>query len=338
MDRSRKLVGIAVPDERPLAGRLVGSMFILGAVVTTLLPLLPGVAGKILTPTFPIAIGALVWGIAAVRWVDWTRAPGWVIHLSVFCGALAAAVATSDTGGADSPARFLLMLVLVFAAYFFGAREAWPYLGLVLILAALPFAYDSGALAFGLAGELLIVAPCYWLLAFLLITGKSGMIALRTRADALAREDPLTGLPNRRALLEAMGPGGDRRHDDDRIGLLMLDIDDFKKINTSLGHPGGDRALVGVADCLRRTCRAGDLPARLGGDEFAILVRGVRPEGMAILAERLLATIRAGGSVRVSAGWVVGNGDTEQMLADVDEVLAEAKRRGKDRALCGVSS
>ena len=138
------------------------------------------------------------------------------------------------------------------------------------------------ALDAGLLGELLIVAPCYWLLAFLLITGKRGMITLRSRADTLARQDPLTGLANRRALLEAMhGLSG-------RIGLLMLDVDDFKAINTRFGHPGGDRALVTVADCLRRTCRAGDLPARLGGDEFAILVRGVDPDGMAKLAERVL--------------------------------------------------
>ena len=174
----------------------------------------------------------------ALRRVDWVHAPGWVIHVSVFGGALAAAVATHDTGGAGSPARFLLMLVLVFAAYFFPAREAWPYLGIVLLLAALPFAYDGGALDAGLLGELLIVAPCYWLLAFLLITGKRGMITLRSRADTLARQDPLTGLANRRALLEAMhGLSG-------RIGLLMLDVDDFKATNTRFGHPGGDRALV----------------------------------------------------------------------------------------------
>ena len=73
---------------------------------------------------------------ASSRCAAWTglHAPGWVIHVSTVGGALAAAVATHDTGGAGSPARFLLMLVLVFAAYFFPAREAWPYLGVVLVL------------------------------------------------------------------------------------------------------------------------------------------------------------------------------------------------------------
>jgi diguanylate cyclase (GGDEF)-like protein len=327
VESPRRPIGIAVADERPLAGRIVGWMFIVGAVVTTLLPLLPGAHGQVLTPTLPIGVAAFVWGIVALRRIDWRGAPGWVIHVATGLGAAAAAVAVHDTGGAGSPARFLLMLVLVFAAYFFPAREAWPYLGAVLVLHGLPFAYDGSALERGLLGELLIVAPCYWLLAFLLISGKRGMVALRSRADTLARQDPLTGLANRRALMEAMnsisGP----------VGLLMLDVDDFKATNTRFGHPGGDRALVSVADCLRRNCRNDDLPARLGGDEFAVLARGVDPAGMESLAQRLLTDVRASATVRISAGWAVASGGCERLLNDADQALAAAKRSGKDRAL-----
>jgi diguanylate cyclase (GGDEF)-like protein len=327
MEVSQRPIGIAVVDERPLAGRLVGWMFVVGAIVTTLLPLLPGAKGEVVTPTLPIGIGAFIWGVVALRRFDWTSAPGWVIHISATGGALAAAVATHDTGGAHSPARFLLMLVLVFAGYFFPSREAWPYLAMVLILHGLPFAYDGEALEAGLLGELLIVAPCYWLLAFLLITGKRGMITLRSHADTLARQDPLTGLANRRALLEAM-------HEvNGRVGLLMLDIDDFKATNTRFGHPGGDRALVAIADCLRRSCRSGDLPARLGGDEFAVLVRGVDTAGMEALAERVLNEVRTTSSVRISAGWVECGQGTDRLLIEADQALAAAKRSGKDRAL-----
>ena len=127
-------------DERPLAGRIVGWMFIVGAVVTTLLPLLPGADGKVLTPTLPIGIAAFVWGLFAAFKVDWRSAPGWIMHLSTVLGALSIAVATHDTGGADSPARLLIMLVLVFASYYFPAREAWPYLPLILALHELPLA------------------------------------------------------------------------------------------------------------------------------------------------------------------------------------------------------
>src|SRR5689334_8307435 len=321
-----RLIGVEVVDERPLAGRLVGWMFVMGSIVTTLLPLLPGVDGAVVTPTLPVGVAAGIWGVVCLRRVDWTNAPGWLGHLGPAAGALCAAIATHDNGGASSPARFLLMLVVVYAAYFFPAREAWPYLGLVLVLHALPFAYDPRAVSEGLLGELLIVGPCYWLLAFLLINGKRGMVALRAHADDLARRDPLTGLANRRALLECASRPG-------RFGLLLLDVDDFKRFNTEHGHPGGDRALVGVADSLRRAVRAGDLPARLGGDEFAVLVAGATPAGMEALAERVMDTVRADGPARVSAGWAVGECGADALLLAADRALADAKRAGKDRAL-----
>jgi diguanylate cyclase (GGDEF)-like protein len=218
------------------------------------------------------------------------------------------------------------MLVLVYAAYFFNPREAWPYLGLVVAVHALPLAYDPDT--HQLVGELLILAPCYWVLALLLIHGKHGMVSAQAHADALARQDPLTGLANRRALLEAI-----RAHAGRRVGLLMLDVDDFKGINTAYGHPGGDRALVLVADCLRGACREGDVASRLGGDEFAVLAPGIDDAGMEALATRLLARVRQQDTVRISAGFVVGPADAEQLLIDADGALAAAKRAGKDRAL-----
>ena len=187
MNSPRRVVGVAVVDERLLAGRLIGWMFIVGAIVTTLLPLFPGATGEVVTPTLPIGIAAFVWGIVAISAIRWRTAPGWVMHASLVLGGLAIAVATHDTGGAQSPARLLTMLVLVFAAYFFRTPEAWPYLGFTLALHELPLAYDSRALDSGLLGELLIVGPCYWLLAWLLISGKRGMIELRVRADELAQ-------------------------------------------------------------------------------------------------------------------------------------------------------
>src|SRR3954451_20986589 len=120
------LIGVHVTDERPLAGRLVGWMFVMGSIVTTLLPLLPGVEGSVVTPTLPLGVAAGLWGVACLCRVDWRAAPGRLAHMGPSAGALCAAVATHDNGGATSPARFLLMLVVVYAGYFFPARETGP--------------------------------------------------------------------------------------------------------------------------------------------------------------------------------------------------------------------
>jgi diguanylate cyclase (GGDEF)-like protein len=340
MDRWSRLIGVDVADERELAGKVVGWMFVMSTIVALVLPLIPGVEGKAITPTTPIAGVALVFGVVALRRIRWANVAGGVIHGAVLAGALGIAIATSDNGGANSPARFLLMLVLVFSGYFFPGREAWPYLGLVLFLHALPLVYDRHAVDDGLLGELLVVTPCYCLLMFLLVSGKRGMVELRARADDLARRDPLTGLANRRALLESIGAGPARRAGD-QLGLLLLDVDDFKLANTLHGHPGGDRALRFVALSLRSLARESDLPARLGGDEFALLVHGATPDGMDALAQRILETVRAsddslglpGFVLRVSAGWALGEPDADALLAAADAALLRAKRLGKNRAL-----
>jgi diguanylate cyclase (GGDEF)-like protein len=339
MERRDRLVGIAVSDERELAGRVLGWMFVLSTTVANVLPLLPGVDGDVFTPTTPVGIAALVFGVIALRRIRWGNVSGAAIHAAVLCGAVGIAITTSDNGGANSPARFLLMLVLVFTGYFFPGREAWPYIGVVLVLHALPLAYDPDAIDTGLLGELLVVTPCYWILMFLLVSGKRGMVELRRRADDLARRDPLTGLANRRARLEAadVGPG---RRAGDQLGLLLLDVDDFKLANTLHGHPGGDRALRYVALSLQSVARESDLPARLGGDEFAVLVRGATPDGMHALAERVLETVRAsdgalglpGFVLRVSVGWALDEPDSDALLAAADMALLRAKRSGKDRS------
>lgn len=332
MDVNRRIVGAAVPDERQLAGTLLGWMFIVGSLVTVVLPMLPGVDGVVISPTLTISLAALTWGVLAVRMVDWGTTPGWVLHVCTILGALGIAIAVADNGGAQSPARLLYMFTLVFASYFYPPREAWPYLGLVLGLHELPLAYDPHAISEGLLGDLLILVPCYGLLAFLLISGKRVMIELRARADELARTDELTGLANRRALIEAIDGAGGRARGE-RLGLLMLDVDDFKAVNTHHGHPGGDRALRFVADCLRGNCRVGDVPARLGGDEFAVLVPEIDEDGMEAFAQRVLEAVRASDLVRVSVGWAIADGSWRTLLRDADEALSAAKRGGKDRVL-----
>ncbi|GAA1513400.1 hypothetical protein GCM10009827_029970 [Dactylosporangium maewongense] len=120
-----------------------------------------------------------------------------------------------------------------------------------------------------------------------------------------------------------------------------LDLDGFKQVNDTLGHPAGDRVLVEAAGALRAAVRAGDLPARLGGDEFAVLLADVRDEREAVaVADRIIAGIVArvassGCPVRVgaSAGVVVRTPglDDETMFRLADAALYRSKAAGKGR-------
>ncbi|GAA3441857.1 putative bifunctional diguanylate cyclase/phosphodiesterase [Planomonospora venezuelensis] len=101
---------------------------------------------------------------------------------------------------------------------------------------------------------------------------------LSVRRDHQAMHDGLTGLPNRKMLVlrteEALAEA--RAREGERVGLLLLDLDRFKEVNDTLGHPVGDRLLQMVAHRLTHSVRPGDVVARLGGDEFAVLLPSVR--------------------------------------------------------------
>ncbi|MBV8687944.1 MAG: EAL domain-containing protein [Alphaproteobacteria bacterium] len=118
--------------------------------------------------------------------------------------------------------------------------------------------------------------------------------AVEDRARWNATHDPLTGLPNRLQFRERLGEAI-RRADADgsRVGLLHLDLDQFKRVNDELGHEGGDALLKTFAARLQGALRCVDTVARLGGDEFAIAVPGLRTDGEILpLLELLRARLR----------------------------------------------
>lgn len=122
------------------------------------------------------------------------------------------------------------------------------------------------------------------------------------------------------------------------LALLLIDLDDFKTVNDSLGHPAGDALLIKVARVLRTSTPAKDLVARLGGDEFAVLLRDVTPEQAASIAERILgklsSPIEIDGhelAVRASIGLAVATpeDDLNSLLRNADIAMYEAKNSGK---------
>ncbi|MEV2265764.1 putative bifunctional diguanylate cyclase/phosphodiesterase [Nonomuraea africana] len=115
---------------------------------------------------------------------------------------------------------------------------------------------------------------------------------LSMRRDHQAMHDELTGLPNRKMLIVSTEEALAEARHDERVGLFLIDLDRFKEVNDTMGHPVGDRLLQMVAHRLTHSVRPGDVVARLGGDEFAVLLPSIRDSHAAReVAARLRAAL-----------------------------------------------
>jgi diguanylate cyclase (GGDEF)-like protein len=160
-----------------------------------------------------------------------------------------------------------------------------------------------------------------------------------------AATDPLTGLPNRRYFDEfaALLTGG--RRAGDGVAVLMIDIDKFKGLNDTFGHPAGDQVLRSVAEAITGAVRDQDVPARIGGEEFAVLLRNPGPMDAVEVGERVRQAVRSldlgglgipGVSVSVGVANAVDPDEAIEALLDrADQALLRAKRAGRDRVIAG---
>ncbi|WP_233835607.1 diguanylate cyclase domain-containing protein [Paraburkholderia sp. ZP32-5] len=188
-------------------------------------------------------------------------------------------------------------------------------------------------------------------LLFCMLITALGMYAKRNRQLAgqshefehASLHDSLTGLPNRRRLLAALDEAAANARDGaapSRIAVLYVDLDGFKQVNDSFGHPAGDAFLTRVATCFRASVRKTDLVARIGGDEFAVLVRAFSNEmELADIARRLIGCVvfideqMEIGHVRASVGiasYPDAVGDHRRLVAAADEAMYQVKRDGKN--------
>ncbi len=158
--------------------------------------------------------------------------------------------------------------------------------------------------------------------------------------EAATSRDPLTGVANRRAFDQVLPQLCDLCHRTDTpFSLVILDLDHFKNVNDSHGHPFGDEVLQEVGKALMSVVRQDDVVARVGGEEFAVLLKGAVPNVARVVTERLRASVGElvfsieGAQVTASAGLAsLRPGETSGALYKrADELLYDAKRAGRDR-------
>ena len=174
-------------------------------------------------------------------------------------------------------------------------------------------------------------------------------IELHFQVRRQAVTDELTGLANHGRFQELLNAEIEQvRRYHHPIGLIMLDIDDFKAVNDTYGHPQGDAVLRHVARVLQENSRDADSPARYGGEELSLILPHTDLEGAHAIAERIRSAVEGlrvartdgRGLLRVTASLGVAastDGDKDALIADTDQALYEAKRSGKNRTVSAVA-
>ncbi len=179
-----------------------------------------------------------------------------------------------------------------------------------------------------------------------LVVQQAELLRLNEELETIARLDALTGLGNRLRLNEDLAQlAGRIERNGGTAGILLMDLDRFKRLNDTAGHLAGDAALRGVSDVLRRTSRVGDGLYRYGGEEFLVILHDCDETVLRSAGQRYVTAIEAAGMnhpdnppygvVTASAGAVALSQtncvDIDVALHEADEALYIAKARGRNR-------
>lgn len=247
---------------------------------------------------------------------------------------LAVIAATLLDGGARSPLVLLFAASLVFTANGFGRRGA-AVMGastiacyLVTVAKQSPGSWQAVLMV----SALIVIAATCILTAGRLLASLQEQERLTEELRIRAAHDGLTGCLNRSALIERLELEVTRAHREDRpLGLVMMDLDNFKAVNDNHGHVAGDELLAALGAELSSSIRPYDLVGRVGGDEFAIVAPSTSELELRDLADRVrrrLAAVGAAFSVDVSVGIAVLaiSEDARMLRQRADEALYLAKR------------
>lgn len=308
------------PRDAEGAARTLGSAVGLGALGGLIEAVL---LQRAVLPAIIVAAAVAAIGSQAPRLVG-VVAP-WTWAVVAVCGPPAAATLVLTGVWSAFAGSGMILYWLIYAASQFRARVAWS----VVVVAVIAM----GALS--AAGVGAVPAEAYSVFAGSAVFFVPMLLKQGARQDQLvaqlirtADEDALTRLGTRRALERRAEAAGDVP-----AGLVVLDVDDFKRVNDSFGHPAGDQVLAILAGIIRDVACPTDFAARLGGDEFSLLVEG-DPRAVAASAEGILARVRASPELRgtgttVSIGVAVGKAaDLPALYGAADVALYSSKASG----------
>jgi diguanylate cyclase (GGDEF)-like protein len=258
---------------------------------------------------------------------------------SLSCGWALAECAHLD-GGIDSPLLYLLLFPVIYAALAYRPR-AVVLCGISMLAQLVVVCATDHDITSSRSDLFMIAAVVVGMTALAVAASiyrddlqRSEALLLREIA-ALADTDGLTGCLNHRAFHEHLAVEIDRAVRYDRpLSLVVVDIDDFKAVNDTYGHPFGDDALVAVAAALQGELRRSDVVGRVGGDEFAIVLSDTAIDGAETHARRVTRTLdrRPEPRVGVSIGMAAldpAEPSAAQLLRDADRALYHVKDTGR---------
>jgi diguanylate cyclase (GGDEF)-like protein len=273
-------------DDGPLPDLTSGLMWSATGLLGALVLALPGSPRDHSLLALTLAGASVAWGLCEIHLAARNRSIALGPRALVTASTMPiVALALFATGGATSFLQPVMIFTALFISYFFPPRLAWPLMALFVYAYATPLFYDDQAIEVGyparLAMFVLAVAGTTVAIQFL----KGRLVQAESRQRAIAELDPLTGVSNRRGFDAALARMAASR---EPYALVLIDLDDFKRVNDELGHPAGDAVLQAVASEAAGVARQSDCVARIGGDEFAIIAPGAGAAGVL----RLLRDLR----------------------------------------------
>jgi diguanylate cyclase (GGDEF)-like protein len=339
------------PDERARMGRISGVLWIVAAIAAAGATFLPGAQHKAIALVLVMSVAVGLYGIGSVTGViPWERATMNVLAIGMAVTIPIVGLALYLSGGSLSYVDPLLVCSLLYAAFFFPPRWAWPLSIELILVAGTPLLYDDRAIENAYLPRYLTLAIGY-LAAVWVMTGlKRRLVDAEARQRDFANRDPLTGIGNRRnfeailhrELAARTDPRGGRREADSPLAVLILDLDQFKNVNDEHGHQVGDAVLCETAARAATMLRSTDTLARIGGDEFAVIAPGAHGEGARRMAEAIRSAVgrHEPGSdaptTTASIGWAVfpdDGEDFETLMHCADQRMLRLKGNGDRVAL-----